>query len=135
MDGASSGSGLQSDHHRNESVAHAQSTQAGGTEEECCHCCCKHQSCPKHAVASAEQLADEAAKDAGWNIRWPRIRMMADSPDLQGLSEASGKEQQQQRKSRDAPPSGRSAWTQIRRFVAEITEVFGREQSNIAAVD
>ncbi|KAJ1902690.1 hypothetical protein LPJ81_003468, partial [Coemansia sp. IMI 209127] len=104
-------------------------------EEECCRCCCKHRCCPKHteSPASAEQLADDAAKSAGWNIRWPRIRMMADSPDLQQLREPSSTQQQQQQ-IRDAP-SGRSAWTQVRRFVTEITEVFGRHRSDTTTND
>ncbi|KAJ2420095.1 hypothetical protein GGF41_004387, partial [Coemansia sp. RSA 2531] len=33
----------------------------------------------------AERLAAEAAAEAGW--RWPRVRMMAQSPDLQESSE------------------------------------------------
>ncbi|KAJ2402859.1 hypothetical protein GGI23_000398 [Coemansia sp. RSA 2559] len=121
----------------NSSVAHAQSNKE--EEEECCRCCCKHRCCSKHTdePVSAEQLADDAAESAGWNIRWPRIRTMADSPDLQRLHEPSSiqqQQQQQQQQSRDAP-SGRSAWTQVRRFVTEITEVFGRHRSDATTND
>ncbi|KAJ2694519.1 hypothetical protein GGH99_000638 [Coemansia sp. RSA 1285] len=115
-------------------------------EEDCCRCCCKHRCGTEHVddqPTAAEQLADDAAKDAGWNIRWPRIRMMADSPDLQRLHDPASKHQQQQEKEEDEgrqlssdqganrgdPQSSPGAWTQIGRFIAEITEVFGNRFS------
>ncbi|KAJ2214381.1 palmitoyltransferase [Coemansia sp. RSA 487] len=166
MDNASSNSGPPKRGHSNGDVAHAQSNQTvnkrgfGSSdgpgqgdrgEEECCRHCCKHRCCPKHTddPASAEQLADDAAKDAGWNIRWPRIQMMADSPDLQRLREPANTQQQQQQQqqnqkqqqhqkqsrnnTRDDP--ARSAWTQVRKFATEITEVFRRQRSNTSAAD
>ncbi|KAJ1827392.1 hypothetical protein LPJ56_001688, partial [Coemansia sp. RSA 2599] len=84
---------------------------------------------------AAERLAMEAAKDAGWRIHWPRIRMMSQSPDLaQAGMDADGAQadhhrQQPVRQGNGANSgsgtSGPGAWTQLMRFVAEITEVFG----------
>ncbi|KAJ2491375.1 hypothetical protein IWW37_002364 [Coemansia sp. RSA 2050] len=70
---------------------------------------------PKTAHSTeAERLAAEAAAEAGW--RWPRVRMMAQSPDLQQTSEQPQPPKQQKRQ--------RSAWKQVRRFIGEVTEVF-----------
>ncbi|KAJ1923559.1 hypothetical protein GGI09_003935 [Coemansia sp. S100] len=71
----------------------------------------------------AERLAAEAAAEAGW--RWPRVRMMAQSPDLQESSET---QQPKQAKKNKKPQ--RSAWSQVRRFISEVTEVFDDQASN-----
>ncbi|KAJ2904404.1 hypothetical protein GGI21_004298, partial [Coemansia aciculifera] len=66
----------------------------------------------------AELLAAEAAAEAGW--QWPRVRMMAQSPDLQSSTPETQREQ---------PPRQRGAWSQIWRFVNEVTEVFDDSDS------
>ncbi|KAJ2442117.1 hypothetical protein IWW46_003186, partial [Coemansia sp. RSA 2440] len=75
----------------------------------------------------AETIAQQAAEDAGWKIRWPRIRMMSQSPDLAPTTAAptaapttAGEAKQPSRTQKT------STWNQIRRFVGEITEVFGQ---------
>ncbi|KAJ1883184.1 hypothetical protein LPJ57_000352 [Coemansia sp. RSA 486] len=98
---------------------------------------------PNETPTAAERLAMEAAKDAGWRIHWPRIRMMSQSPELnQSASDTDGGQaengQSTQPASGASGASGASsavansggsaasgAWTQLMRFVAEITEVFG----------
>ncbi|KAJ2725048.1 hypothetical protein GGI07_001516 [Coemansia sp. Benny D115] len=82
-------------------------------------------------VTAAEQLAIDAAKDAGWTMRWPRVRMMSQSPDLQQPDTQPS--QQQSHAPQPAPKSPAparqstgSAWTQLHRFVDELLEVFGK---------
>ncbi|KAJ2859238.1 palmitoyltransferase [Coemansia aciculifera] len=76
---------------------------------------------PKAAHSTeAERLAAEAAAEAGW--RWPRVRMMAQSPDLQESTEVRQPKQQKKHQ--------RSAWTQVRRLISEVTEVFDDHVSN-----
>ncbi|KAJ1857842.1 hypothetical protein GGH12_001397 [Coemansia sp. RSA 1822] len=71
----------------------------------------------------AETIAQQAAEDAGWKIRWPRIRMMSQSPDLAPTTAASTTAGEAKQPSRTQKTS---TWSQIRRFVGEITEVFGQ---------
>ncbi|KAJ2448921.1 hypothetical protein EV183_005184, partial [Coemansia sp. RSA 2336] len=74
----------------------------------------------------AEHMARQAARDAGWQIRWPHIRMMSQSPDLapsnpdfaQSSSTASSKTA--------TAAAAANTWKQLRRLVSDVTEVFGR---------
>ncbi|KAJ2006840.1 hypothetical protein H4R26_001151 [Coemansia thaxteri] len=68
----------------------------------------------------AERMAADAAAAAGWRpISWPRVRMMSQSPDLDPAPAAVA----------PTPAAAwgqqRGAWAQVRRFVGEVTEVFG----------
>ncbi|KAI8319376.1 hypothetical protein GQ54DRAFT_299380 [Martensiomyces pterosporus] len=86
---------------------------------------------------AAERIAEEAAKDAGWQVPWPRVRMMSQSPDLAATSASQQQQQQQQnqqqkqkqqiqQQQKNNSPMARGAWTQLTKFVAEVTEVFGQ---------
>ncbi|KAJ1894229.1 hypothetical protein LPJ66_005312 [Kickxella alabastrina] len=83
----------------------------------------------------AEKLAMDSAKEAGWKIRWPHIRMMSQSPDLtttttpaaaaaaaSSLSNPSPGLAPQPKHS--AAKSTVGAWTQVLGFIAELAEVF-----------
>ncbi|KAJ2830731.1 hypothetical protein IWW50_000088 [Coemansia erecta] len=81
----------------------------------------------------AETLAQRAAEDAGWRIRWPRIRMMSQSPDLAHTAPSSsnkddGDDDDGAKQPKRAATKS-STWSQLRRFVAEVTEVFGQSGS------
>ncbi|KAI9472524.1 hypothetical protein BX667DRAFT_499978 [Coemansia mojavensis] len=73
----------------------------------------------------AEHMARQAAKDAGWQIRWPHIRMMSQSPDL-ASSSADFAQNNPAPSSKTASSSAANTWKQLRRLASDITEVFGR---------
>ncbi|KAI9503492.1 hypothetical protein BX070DRAFT_223998 [Coemansia spiralis] len=89
-------------------------------DHSCYHCCHKCQS-----RTQAERLADNAAKDAGWHIPWPRIRMMSSCPELQSTDGTAQQHERPQPRSSDRD-AARSAWVQLKKFVSEVTEVFGQ---------
>ncbi|KAJ2393092.1 hypothetical protein GGI05_002517 [Coemansia sp. RSA 2603] len=82
-------------------------------------------------MTTAERLAMDAARDAGWGMRWPQLRMMSQSPDLSGSSS------EPTTSSAATPPVTTSstsiagAWRQVLRLVSEVTEVF--KQPGVAA--
>ncbi|KAJ2608423.1 hypothetical protein H4S08_004458 [Coemansia sp. RSA 1365] len=91
----------------------------------------------KGGHTQAEQMAEQAAAEAGWQIRWPRIRMMSQSPDLAGKAggQAEGAQQQaaeglpvqnQGQQPAATTATTRTTWVRLRRFLGEVTEVFGQ---------
>ncbi|KAJ2078189.1 hypothetical protein H4R24_004654 [Coemansia sp. RSA 988] len=81
----------------------------------------------------AEQMAEQAAEEAGWRMRWPRIRMMSQSPDLASKAGEQGESSQEQSAPGQAQPppvtataTPQTTWARLRRFISEVTEVFGR---------
>ncbi|PIA12909.1 hypothetical protein COEREDRAFT_89970 [Coemansia reversa NRRL 1564] len=91
----------------------------------------------KDGHTEAEQMAEQAAAEAGWRIRWPRIRMMSQSPDLAGKAggQAEGVQEQPTEglpvQSQEQQPATTTAttgttWARLRRFLGEVTEVFGQ---------
>ncbi|KAJ2314939.1 hypothetical protein IWW51_000115 [Coemansia sp. RSA 2702] len=74
---------------------------------------------PDDGHTDAERIARQAAEDAGWRIRWPRIRMMSQSPDLAPT-------QSRERKDTASTSKPATTWAQLWRFVCEVTEIFGQ---------
>ncbi|KAJ2849436.1 hypothetical protein IWW36_002627 [Coemansia brasiliensis] len=78
---------------------------------------------------NAEHMAQQAAKDAGWQIRWPHIRMMSQSPDLASPANSDFAQNNAAPSSKPAASTTAAAantWKQLRRLVSDITEVFGQ---------
>ncbi|KAJ2801522.1 hypothetical protein H4R20_003634 [Coemansia guatemalensis] len=91
--------------------------------------------------SEAEQMAEQAAAEAGWRMRWPRIRMMSQSPDLadkageqgEAAPEQPSRERQQNQPSAAATATPQTTWARLRRFIGEVTEVFGQPSGAGAA--
>ncbi|KAJ2156600.1 hypothetical protein GGF46_005075 [Coemansia sp. RSA 552] len=76
--------------------------------------------------AGAEQLAEQAATAAGWQL--PRLRMMSQSAALNSSGAAaadqSGTERAEKAERADRVERRGSTWAQVRRLAGELTEVF-----------